>query len=228
MLTKNIRSIIKKDGKSLVLWQGESGRATGKSACAAACPTEYNQAKYITRRLVTDILCEVPLSSFFTISDFKAYYLDGRDQYYGIMDSASRRPKLGYYAMQTMAWLFDGIELAPDLLIRFHQEEYNKLVSTLNFELTVAAFRRKGVPLFCAYSPELIDLSVPTIIGELYLHTGEEDKLKQPVVIDPIRRNVYSIKHMTLPQWDPGSCCIRPMPFVDYPLFVTDYSIFKN
>jgi len=221
------KAIINKPGRKIEFWQGESGRATGKCACMTTVhPTEYSQAKFITRRFVCDLCCGAKMSSIFTVSDFANYYPNGDDQYYGIINRKEKRPKLGFYALQTMAWLFDGIELAPDLLISFTQAHPGRLASTLDYQLITGAFRRKGIPLFCAYLPENLDLSATPVTGELVLRIGEKERFTRPVIIDPIRRNVYSISHLTAPVL--ALELINPITFADYPLFVTDFSAFEQ
>ena len=49
------------------------------------------------------------------MSDLKSYWSNGNDSSAGIYCRKERRPKLAYYAMQSVATLFDGMEIAPDL-----------------------------------------------------------------------------------------------------------------
>lgn len=79
--------------KKIRFWQGESGRASGKSMLFSF-PTEMAQAKYLTRRFLTDLACGAELSSIFTVTDFLCYYPDGRDQYYGVIDAKHNCGKL--------------------------------------------------------------------------------------------------------------------------------------
>ncbi len=102
---EHLRANLEIPGKKLPFWQGESGRASGKNALFSM-PTQYNQAKYLVRRYLTDFLCGAEQSSFFTVTDFKCYYPDGRDQFYGVIDARENKPKLAFHAMQSMGWLF--------------------------------------------------------------------------------------------------------------------------
>jgi len=223
-----VKTIIGKPGKKIDFWMGESGKHTGKPQYPSYFPTEYNQAKFLTRRFVTDLNCGVGLSSYFTASDLSNYYPDGSDQHYGIINRKEKRPKLSFSALQSIAWIFDGIEKAEDLFIGFTPVHDAQFSSSLIYHLATGAFRRKGIPVFSAYLPENVDISATPVTGELLLSIEMNDQLNHPIIIDPIRRNVYEIKHISKPQWAAGSYVINPLTFVDYPMFITDISVLDD
>ncbi|MDD5727278.1 MAG: beta-galactosidase [Victivallales bacterium] len=225
--TEHLRTNIEVKGRPLQLWQGESGRASGKSAWFAF-PTEYNQAKYLVRRHINDLACGVELSSFFTVSDFLAYYEDGSDQFYGIIDAGKNKPKLAFYAMQTLGWLFDGLENAPDLLALLSPRNARNFCSSIPYRVETAAFRRKGVPVFCVWTPENVDISAPPIDAKLKLVIDVDTPLEQPILIDPIRRNVWAINSQLTESKETGAIHIDNFRVIDYPLFVTDAKIFTE
>lgn len=227
---RHIKANIIPEGKNIEIWQGESGRASGKSSLFGLS-TEYNQAKYLVRRYVIDILCGATLSSFFTVTDFLCYYDDGRDQYFGVIDAKENRPKLAFYALQGLGWLFDGLELAPDLFVAFTPHSYSWFGSILPYNVKTGCFRRKGIPVFCLWLPEHVDISTHFVDGVLRIVTDEDTPLKDPVIIDPIRRNVWQITVKNGPKeyfGFFGSLNISPFHVTDYPLFITDASIFND
>jgi len=121
-----------------------------------------------------------------------------------------------------MGYLFDGLEQAPDLFIRWHTPRRFPLSYT-RYQLITARFRRKGVPLFCIYFPETPDISFDPGEVELVLYTHKSDRFNSPVVIDPIWQRVYKINHVDTLNGQ-GFTIIKHFPFTDYPLFITDNS----
>ena len=220
--------------KKIRIWQGESGRASGRSALFSF-PTEMAQAKYLTRRYLSDLVCGAELSSIFTVTDFLCYYPDGRDQYYGVIDAKNNCGKLAYYAMQGMAWLFDGLKNAPENFCAFRPELWQSFESRIPYRVEAHSFRRKGKPVFAFWIPEHVELSATTMHGSIYMQMDEEEFFKDPVVIDPIRRNVWLLRdavEVTSRQWDLGNFFgtlrIHDFPVPDWPLFVADASIFDG
>lgn len=229
---RHIEANIPKRGGKLEIWQGESGRASGKSALFAM-PTEYNQAKYLLRRHVTDILCGAAMTSFFSVTDFLGYYPDGSDQFYGVIDARADRPKLAFHALRTLGWLFDGLELAPDLLVAFSPHSRQNFGSALPYNVMSGAFRRKGVPLFCLWTPEHVDISAQPVDGVVQVVTDEDAPLKDPIVIDPLRGAVWGVDPALLVKEPDGGGFLGAMRLdafrvVDYPLFLTEASLFEE
>lgn len=213
------------------IWQGESGRASGKSGLFSF-PTEMAQAKYLTRRYLSDLVCGAELSSFFTVTDFLCYYPDGRDQYYGVIDAKNNCGKLAYYAMQGMAWLFDGLKNAPDNFCAFRPEAWQSFESRLPYRVEAHSFRRKGKPVFAFWIPEHVELSATTMRGSIYMQMDESENFRHPVVIDPIRRNIWLLKEgVARTTFEGGNFLgtlrIRHFPVTDCPLFLADASILE-
>lgn len=228
---ENIKAVLvpSDPDKTIEIWQGESGRASGKSALFAF-PTEYSQARYLTRRYTIDLACGAKLSSFFTVTDFICYYQDGSDQYYGVINARNNCGKLGYYAMQAMGFLFDGLKPAPDLFCALRNPVNNMFKSYLPYNVEAYAMRRNGVPVFAMWIPEHVEISAETVRGTIHLLVGDDDTFDNPIVIDPIRRNVWRFKpdYLTI-QRDGGNFFgakkADNFPVIDYPLFITDASI---
>ena len=218
--------------KKIHIWQGESGRASGKSAIFSF-PTEMSQAKYLTRRYLSDLVCGAELSSIFTVTDFLCYYPDGRDQYYGVIDAKNNCGKLAYYAMQGMAWLFDGLKNAPENFCAFRPASPHSFESRIPYQIEAHAFRRNGKPVFAFWIPEHVDLTATARQGAVFMQMDEDEYFKNPVVIDPIRRNVWLLKDVVKEQTYReggffGTLRISNFPVADWPLLVADASIFET
>ena len=218
--------------KKIRIWQGESGRASGKSAIFSF-PTEMGQAKYLTRRFLSDLVCGAELSSIFTVTDFLCYYPDGRDQYYGVIDAKNNCGKLAFYALQGMAWLFDGLKNAPENFCAFRPAYVHSFESRIPYQIEAHSFRRSGKPVFAFWIPEHVDLTAAARQGDIFMLMDEEEYFKNPVVIDPIRRNVWLLKDVVQEQTYReggffGTLRIRNFTVTDWPLFVADASIFND
>jgi hypothetical protein len=207
---------------SIPIWQGEASRFTNYSPGYAEIATEYNQSKYMTRRFVTDLRLGAQMSSFFAVSDLGGY-LPGQDMKCGVLNRLEKCPKLAFYTLQAMGYLFAGIEQAPDLYCRIWLGG-RIAMSYQRYQLVTGQFRRQGIPLFCVYFPETPDISFDPGEIELMLYVQKSDKFDCPVVVDPIWRKVYRINNVDIEQGKAGFTFIKHFPYTDYPLFVTDLS----
>lgn len=230
-MVEYIRANIRRgDGKTLRLMQGESGRATGRSA-HFAFPTQLGQARFMARRYLGDFLCGMEMSSFFTVTDFLCYYADGSDQHYGIIDGKTHAPKLAYHTLCSLAWLFDGLEQAPDNLAVLTPPSNFMVGSRLPYQAVTGAFRRKNVPVFAAWVPEHVELSMPLLFGRFRCAAREYAALPSPVLLDPVRCKVWDIsglrngKPETVDLYGEG---FLPFPVTNSPLIVTDAAIFDD
>lgn len=220
----------RKDGTPLEIWQGESGRATGKSAIRYALPTQYSQARFIARRVAADLAAGAKLSSIFTVTDFLRYYPDGRDQYYGVLDGKTRRPKHGWYTLQCLGWLCDGLKPAPEIFTTFTSCYERETVDQLPFAgVKTAAFRRKGVPVLAFWRPQHVELNAQPLRGALNWVIGEQaGAFGRPVLIDPVRCEVWDVSGLVATQdWTRrlGIERLKPCYALDYPLFLADLGV---
>jgi hypothetical protein len=207
------------------IWQGESGRVAGTPvADAGIIASEYNQAKFVVRRLVADVALGCEVSSYFNVSDLGGYYGTG-DFDYGILDRLERRPKLAYHALRSVAYLFDGVVPAPDLYLHLRTMSFTGMQ---RHQLAVAQFRRKGVPLFALHFPEHPDVPFEPGQVDLQFYMPEDEAFTRPVVIDPIRRSVWRPDRFDRPEGGNGAWRIKPFPFTDYPLFLTDLAALED
>lgn len=223
---EQVRALFKKkDGSSVSIWQGESGRATDKSGLFAF-PTQYNQAKYIARRIVYDLSLGCEVSSQFTVADFLGYYQDGSDQYYGIWNTRKNKPKLGWYTLQSMCYLMDNTRLAPEYWFLFttpqNHQTFSSLIPYMNVE--IAQFNRNGIPLIAFWQKENIDISAIPLQGMMEFVTDAPSLLPHPIIIDPIRGEVWDAKD-ALGYYKRGIQTLSLWAY-DYPLFLTDLSFF--
>lgn len=217
----------RKDGTSLEIWNGESGRASGLSN-VFAFPSEYAQAKFITRRVVSDVALGAKVSNVFTVTDFLSYYEDGRDQYYGIWNARENKPKLGYYALQSICYIFDGLQKAPEYYFYFTTPSsalsFTSIAPYANVE--VARFRKGNIPVVAFWQKEHVDINATPLRGMFRYVTDCPSLLPHPVIIDPVRGRVWDVKS-ALGYYKRGIEELEVWAY-DYPLFLTDISFFDN
>ncbi len=228
---EHLRACLEVPGRKLEIWQGESGRASGKCV-HVTIPSEYNQAKFLTRRFFSDAAEDLEVSSIFTASDFKKYYPDGSDQYYGMIGVREIKPKLAFRVMQGLGGVFDGLTTDRGILVRFNSgNDTGRIDETRTYQSKTACFRSGNVPVFTIWQPAHVDLPHPVTEGALFLLPRADDVFGAPVVIDPIRRAVYSLNcagwgERTDLKTD-GMTAYR-FPVCDYPLIITDLSFFAK
>ncbi len=228
----HIRANLEIPGRKLEIWQGESGRASGKCSLFSM-PTEYNQAKYLLRRHLSDFACGATLTSFFTAVDLLHYYTDCADSYFGIIHGRTRTPKLAYFAMRTLGWLFDGLKPAPEFFCGFEPLTFHQFRSSLPYNVKTLSMTRKGVPVFAFWLPENVDISAQTVPGILHITTEDVPLLKNPVFLDPIRGNVYAFRNefaernLNFSSFI-GAQKFGPISIPDFPLLISDASLFEQ
>lgn len=220
------RALLKKpDGSPIEIWQGESGRATGPAANGPSLPSQFSQARFIARRIAADWSEGLGLSSIFTVTDFLKYYPDGRNQYYGVLDGETREPKKGYWTLQTMAWLGDGLRRAPEHWLYFKTVKWHELVGMTPYAaVRTASFERKGRVVYAFWQQEHVELDAKPLRGTLRFVTGRGGMpFAHPILIDPVRRQIWDLSKRGIVDKDKrGIYEIVGIYALDYPLFLTD------
>lgn len=215
------------DGRPVRVWQAESGRATGPSA-RFCLPSEYAQAKFVARRVLCDLREGAEVTSIFTVTDFLKYYEDGRDQFFGLINAREDRPKLGFATLQALGWFCDGLSRAPDQFVGFGLQHDREFASARDVSaVAVASFRRRGVPVFAFWQREHVEMTATPLFGTLTLSTeAGEGALPQPVLVDPVRGKVWDAKAYRGSDRIRGVVKFTGVFALDYPLILTDLSVF--
>lgn len=210
------------------MWMGEGGAPA--KVCATmpymAGATEYSQAKSIARRLVYDISYGFNISSIYTICDFKSYWHDGSDSTAGLIYRQEKRPKLAYYAYQSVATLFDGVKKVDDIAAHVRPPYGNRSCSAAPYAMIqTGVFRtRDGIPLYSFFQAEREVISPDSVSVEIICAQPNSEKFKKPVIVDTVRQSVYRIENVETPFWSMGRDVIT-LPIPDYPLFLTEESV---
>ncbi len=217
-------------GPKMEFWMGESGHATGPSKITYVRPSEYSQAKFITRNAMHDLKNGARLSSVFTVIDFNEYYEDGSDQYYGVINGRTLQPKLGYYTMQALAWLTDRARPAKDICAVFTPVDGRVFTTTSAWNVSSATFRKNGIPAVALWQSDHVSLDLQPIVGQLQIIHGPSSELANPILIDPIRGAVYKLNNSILDDARSGKnrLYVHSLPVLDYPIIITDQAYLEN
>ena len=195
--------LAKHDGARVGLWQGENGCPSQKGGAGALREIDWNearQAKWLTRRILSDLRLEIELTSLFLIVDLVGYR--GSTNWKGLLRGADYTPKPAYFAYQTLCVLFDAETRKADLPVQVEAAGETKVVT--------ASFRRRGEPLYIYWTPESLTKDVPLQKARVTV----ANKLKAPTLLDPLTGQVYKIT------------AFDTLPLADYPLIIADENLF--
>lgn len=223
-----IRDCIAESGKNIQVWQGECGiPVDGREAY---------QARYLTRRYLTDLRLKIDMTSYFTACDFSNGY-NGADLFdMGVIDASDPecyKPKLAFRAMQSFTWLFD--ENTKPVNVSFEVHPYETPWSYTSRPLddlypVICGFRKGDIPIYAYYHPTHLQASYEVRAVDLQMYPERWSVFEKPVLIDPITAKVYRVKNeLNCSDGNYGRFRqFHRMPLLDYPLFLTDASIFKD
>ena len=232
-----IRSLIAESGRKITIWQGENGRPSNTIMSRRGWKaTEGSQARYLTRRYLTDLRLGIEMSSYFLICDLgNGYAGKGKVHSQGVIDATdpeNYRPKLAFRTMQSMAWLFDSRTQPMQACFEIHpMPDWN--LTTLPLESAygiTAVFRRNDIPICAYYHPTHLDADWQVKPISALFWFENQFKFSKPVLIDPITARVYRIvrKNDRTSEHDGTVSEIPRLPLLDYPLFVTDASLLNQ
>lgn len=192
-----MRRLLAQHGASLRLWQGECGCPSKKGGAGALAQGDWNetrQAKWLLRRILSDLRLGVELTSYFLIVDLVGYR--GSTNWKGLLRGLDYSPKPAYFAYQHLCALFDAETRNADIPIRVEGPEAG--------EAMTVAFLRRGKPLYGYWTPA--DLTRQTPLRQVRVSLGQA--LDRPVLLDLLSGQIYRL---------PG---LDRLPLADYPLLI--------
>jgi len=182
------------------LWQGECGCPSQKGGAGALSKTDWNetrQAKWLVRRILSDLRLEVELTSYFLIVDLVGYR--GSTNWKGLLRGTDYTPKPAFFAYQNLCALFDAGTSKADLPVKVAAET----------EVVTASFLRCSEPLFVYWRPADLTKDVPW--RKVRVEVG--GKFKAPMLLDPLSGRIYKITSFDA------------LPLADYPLIIADKTV---
>ena len=215
-----MRSLIARYRSGIELWQAENGAPSANGGCCALSNFDWNetrQAKWLLRRLLTDLSLRLEYTSYFHTVDLVNY--NSRDtastltNYKGLLRGRDYSPKPSYFAMQNVCALFDAETKPADFVIRSGGAPDERIYT--------ASFIRRGAPLFARWMPVSLQQDKPMQRNTVELWCGKAAKMTEPVLVDLLSGQIYQISRATLSN---GWWKIENLPLTDYPLVITDRS----
>ena len=219
-----LRGIVDRYKPGMPLWQGENGAPSFKGGAGALRDLEWNetrQAKWLLRRVLSDLSLKVELTSYFHTVDMANYvWASGKSSLVnakGILRGTDYTPKPSYYALQHACALFDAESKPADLLMRFERGRTpaeERLVESV-------AFLRRGAPVYVYWNPtDLMQDSTPCRM-RMAVWSGEAGRLDRPVSVDLLTGAVSTLPP---PASKGGGARSFDVAVHDYPVLITDAS----
>lgn len=224
-----MRSLIGRHRKDIPLWQGEVGCPSGGGG-GALSHLEWNesrQAKWLLRRVLTDLWLELERSSYFMLVDsIKPDGSMGNSK--GLVDGNTFRPKPAYSAYRNLCSLFDRATSRSGFLVHFARsgrknQLWNSREEPLEWpSLCTLSFHRAGKPMAAWWNPSVLQTSTPPAQASLLIWVPKELRLERPVLIDLLSGE---IRRLTPAMSERGFFRFDPVPVLDYPLLIGDEAI---
>ncbi len=198
------RLLARYNASRVKLWQGECGCPSKKGGAGALSRTDWNetrQAKWLLRRIVSDLSLQVDLTSYFLIVDLVGYR--GSTNWKGLLRGSDYSPKPAYFAYQNLCALFDAETRKAELRVRIE--------GSSEAEVITAGFVRRGRPLYVYWTPA--DLTQDVALREV--RAVLDEKPDRPALLDPLSGRIYRVR------------AVDRLPLADYPLVLASESVFS-
>ncbi len=216
-----LRGIIHRYKPGMPVWQGENGAPSTNNSTGALREFEWDevrQAKWLLRRLITDISLGVEVTSYFQTVDMVNYVWSsgqsGMTNSKGVLRGNVYTPKSSYYALQNLCSLFDSDTKQADFLLRVEgpATDWERLA------VQTATFVREGSPVYVYWYPANLQKGFATRTSTLTLWHGKAAKLEKPVLVDLLTGD---ITEPSKAKRVGGKWVLDSMPVRDYPMVIT-------
>ena len=215
---RTLRELVAKTGKPIKLWQGENGCPSkggpdSVGALSKLAWTEEAQAKWLLRRILTDLRMEIELTSYFHTVDLVGYR--GKTNFKGLLRGGDYTPKPAYTAFQCLCALFDArTEHRPGLEVELTDQKKERLQEGWSV--------RQGRPLVTYWFPAILQKPWKPRKVSMKLPLPNEAKIDRPVLIDPLTSRVY---RPSAAESGKDVLKLNGLPLLDYPLIISDADV---
>ncbi len=213
-----LRGLVNRYAPGMGLWQGENGApsVSGSAGALSQYPwTEKKQAKWLLRRLMADLACDIELTSYFHATDMRNYIwgtgATGQTNFKGVINAEDYSPKESYFALQNLCTLFDAETRREELLLRLNDES-----------LWSASFVRNGRPLYVYWSPADLHGEFAARNVNISVWSGGAAELSRPVLVDLCTGSIHDLPEG---RKEAGYWHLKGAPLRDYPLVITDAEV---
>jgi len=224
-----LRAMLAKHKPGLEIWQGENGCPSEKGGAGALADLDWNetrQAKWLLRRILSDLRLGIELTSYFHTVDMVNYVWSsgqsGKTNFKGILRGNTYTRKPAYDAYQCVCALFDSETRRTDLCLQaakvLSQSGGDEKGSENTNAICAASFARSNRPLHVYWRPA--DLQKGFGDSRVGLRwTDAAGRISNPVLVDPLTAQVYALDRV---RKDGVVWTLESAPLLDHPLIVTD------
>ena len=219
------RGLIERYKKGVGLWQGENGAPSTNTSAGALRQYEWDetrQAKWLLRRILTDLALHVEVTSYFQTVDMVNYIwgsgASGATNSKGVLRGVEYTPKPSYYAYRNVCALFDAESRRADLLLRIESRG-------TDFDpraMRIATWVRKGSPIYAWWYPGDLQKGFATSSARLVLWSPKAVKLSDPVMVDLLHGEVTVPEKISR---NGQHVVLDSAPVKDYPLLITERAL---
>lgn len=218
-----LREMLGERRRTVKLWQGECGcpsepKTEGGTDKKGLKWNEQRQAKWLLRRILTDLRADLDLTSYFTTVDLTHYNWGNgptsHAQSYGVLRGTDYSPKPSYYAYQSLCSLLDAQSKLDERLEAVAAGKPDK-------NHRAAGFTRNGRALYAYWSATDLREAFAPATATFRFPTPGYATLEQPVLVDPLSQRVYRVDG----KGEAGALVVAGLPKLDYPLIVTDRGV---
>jgi len=221
------RELLGRYNSKIKLWQGENGCPSQKGSSGALRQYDWNetrQARWLLRRILSDLRLGIELTSYFHLVDLVNYNWgsgpSGQTNFKGLLRGTDYTPKPSYFAYQCLCALFDAETQRADAKIEF--ETSTTAAERVKAEqIHHAAFLRHGRRLWVYWYPATLQEDFAAQPVGVMVTAESEAELREPVLVDPLTALVLKIG---ADRKGPGRWRMPALPLTDYPLILTDRS----
>jgi hypothetical protein len=215
-----LRKLVAEHDPEIKLWQGENGCPSvggpGTDSTGALSNLPWNetaQAKWLTRRILSDLRLGIEMTSYFHTVDLVGYR--GKTNCKGLLRGKDYTRKPSFEAYQCLCALFDARTRRRDDVVV-------ELIGQEKVHLQEAGFTRDGRGMLAYWYPANLLEPWPVRPLSMRIPTPDGAAVEEPVLIDPLSQQAFKL--MNVKKAD-GSLVCEQLPLKDYPMIVADAAI---
>ncbi|HWQ55432.1 MAG TPA: beta-galactosidase [Bryobacteraceae bacterium] len=223
-----LRGLLDRYKPGIGLWQGENGApSTAAKDSAGALSqlawTETAQAKWLLRRLLSDLSLGIEVTSYFLIVDLVNYFTRpenaGRTNYKGILRGGDYTRKPSYHAFQNLCALFDSRTVRSDFAVQVEGG-----ASPLEDMLVhSASFVRDGRALYAFWYPADLQQEYTARRARIRVWSGGAASISEPVFVDLLSGEIR--RPAVAQQAADGFWVFDNVEVRDYPVLIADAGV---
>ncbi len=220
---KDFRDLITQYDPSIEIWQAECGYPSAQNShgWTGTGPWGENiQAKWLLRRMITDISQDVKVSAYFSLWEYKLNPRDRTTNRKGLLKLRDKQPKQSFFTYQNLTAMIRSDKIKTqqaNAQFRFRKSGSFPGIWEDNIRRYRLSVGEKS--FFCYWLPwRMAEFVRP---AEIELKLQNFSSMNNPVLVDLLTGHVSTIRYQ---KGEENNQVFQQLPLVDYPLIVTDSS----